>query len=173
MIKTILFITALAAGALLIGPSYVSAQMPAPYGTEGSRSGMDGRIFQQTASATNLSNNDYEKLGEEAMDLMMGSQHETMDKAIETSMGSEFLKNMHIAMGKMSLNKNSTGLRPWIPMMQMMGFGSGWGMMGNWNMGLWGSSFWALTCWVFGIALFVLIILASWRLWQLIQKGRN
>ena len=58
---------------------------------------------------------------------MMGDNHEEADEHMMEMMGEDFLRQMHIAMGKQSQNSSSFGM---MSMMGMMGFG-GRNMMGN------------------------------------------
>src|SRR3989337_1798678 len=104
---------------------------------------------------------DYEEAGEKIMDQMMGSRHEEADKNIQEVMGEDFLKQMHIAMGKMT-ERNLSGSSNFgmMPMVSMMTGGGGVNMMGNWG-GVMGSGFgvfavlgwltWALVITVLGL----------------------
>jgi len=62
--------------------------------------GMMGDLDQNQGET--YSDADYEKLGEEQMQRMMGSQDEAMDKYMEERYGKDFVDQMHIVMGKMS-----------------------------------------------------------------------
>jgi len=73
----------------------------------------------------NLTNDNFEVLGEYFMGQMAGSSHEVMNNMMVRMMGEEGEKQMHIAMGK----RNSGCGGGFMPMM-----GSGWGnLMGGWG----------------------------------------
>lgn len=73
----------------------------------------------------NLTDNNFESLGEYFMGQMVGGSHEVMNNMMIRMMGEEGEKQMHIAMGK----RNSGCDTSFIPMM-----GSGFGnMMGSWG----------------------------------------
>ncbi len=92
----------------------------------------------------NLTDDNFEVLGEYFMGQMAGSSHEAMNNMMVRMMGEEGEKQMHIAMGK----RNSGCGVGFIPMM-----GSGFGNM----MGGWGS--FGLFAWIFMIIFWILIIL--------------
>src|SRR3990167_7602501 len=110
----------------------------------------------------------YEELGDQWMDVMMGERHEEAESLIEQQMGGDFLRQMHENMGKM-VASNQSGYS----MMNMMSGSWGYGsnqMMG-WTSG-WGSVF-GIFFFVFWIGLLALIILGVVRLWQLITRDKN
>ena len=110
----------------------------------------------------------YEELGDQWMDVMMGERHEEAESLIEQQMGEDFLRQMHENMGKM-VASNQSGYS----MMNMMSGSWGYGsnqMMG-WTSG-WGSVF-GIFFFVFWIGLLALIILGVVRLWQLITRDKN
>ena len=118
------------------------------------------------------SEKDYEESGEKIMDQMMGFRHEEADKNIQEVMGENFLKQMHIAMGKMS-ERNISGNSNFgmMPMVSMMMGGGGVNMMGNWG-GMMGSGFgvFAVLGWLtWALVITVLGLLIVW-LWKQIQK---
>ena len=116
---------------------------------------------------------DYEKSGEGIMDQMMGSQHETADKNIEEAMGTDFLRQMHVAVGKMAeRNLSGNSNLGMMPMMSMMMGGGGFNMMGG-NYGMMGGSgFWlfGLLAWLTWILIIIALILGIVWLWKQIQK---
>ena len=115
---------------------------------------------------------DYEKSGEGIMDQMMGSQHETADKNIEETMGTDFLRQMHVAMGKMAeRNLSGNSNLGMMPMMSMMMGGGGVNMMGNWG-GMMGSGFgvYAILAWLTWGLIIIALVLGSVWLWKQIQK---
>jgi len=93
----------------------------------------------------NLTDDNFETLGEYFMGQMLGSSHEAMNTMMESMTGKEGEKQMHVVMGKrlsgcdtsVQLPQNGVGF---IPMMWMMGSagspqmgGGGNSMMGGWN----------------------------------------
>ena len=115
---------------------------------------------------------DYEKTGEGIMDQMMGSQHETADKNIEEAMGTDFLRQMHVAMGKMAeRNLSGNSNLGMMSMMSMMMGGGGVNMMGNWG-GMMGSGFgvYAILAWLTWGLIIIALVLGSVWLWKQIQK---
>src|SRR3989344_1043108 len=87
-------------------------------------------IIPRTLSAQESTETDYEKLGEEWMETMMGDSHEEADEQMRQMMGEDFLRQMHIAMGKRAQSPGSFGM---MPILALSGAG-GMGMMGGWNM---------------------------------------
>src|SRR4030067_1598169 len=95
------------------------------------------------------SEKDYEESGEKIMDQMMGSRHEEADENIEEAMGTDFLRQMHVGMGKIA-ERNVSGNSNFgiMPMMSMMAGGGGVNMMGG-NFGMMGGNFgvYAILAW--------------------------
>ena len=115
---------------------------------------------------------EYERTGEQIMEQMMGVQHEQADQNITETMGEDFLKQMHIAMGKMA-EKNVSGQTNF-GMMPMMGIGAGGGgfnMMGG-SYGMMGGNFglYVVLAWVTWILVTIALILGIVWLWKQIQK---
>jgi len=79
-----------------------------------------------------LSDDEYEKLGEDWMEIMMGDNHEESDEQMSQMMGGDFLRQMHIAMGKQSQNQGSFGMMPMMGTSGQMGASSkiGWNSTG-------------------------------------------
>ena len=116
---------------------------------------------------------DYENSGEKIMDQMMVTRHQQADNNIKETMGEDFLKQMHIAMGKMA-EKNAAGTTNlgMMPMTSMMIGGGGFNMMGG-NYGMMGGSgFWlfGLLAWLTWILIIIALILGIVWLWKQIQK---
>lgn len=85
----------------------------------------------------NLTDDNYDSLGEYFMGQMMGSSHEAMNTMMERMMGKDGEEQMHVVMGKRLSGCQSDTQFPqsgvgFIPMMWMMG-GGGNPMMGGWN----------------------------------------
>ena len=116
---------------------------------------------------------DYESAGEQMMDQMMGSQHEQADESIKDTMGEDFLKQMHVAMGKMAerniSGNNSLGM---MPMMGVMMGGGGFNMMGGNFGGMMGGNFgiYAILAWLTWTLIIVALVLVIVWLWKQIQK---
>src|SRR3989338_7165534 len=96
----------------------------------------------------------YEELGDQWMDVMMGERHEEAESLIEQQMGGDFLRQMHENMGKMVASNQS-----------------GYSMM-NMMRGSWGSVFGILFL-LFWLGLLALIILGVVRLWQVITREKK
>ena len=108
----------------------------------------------------------YEELGDQWMDVMMGDRHEEADQVIEEQMGGDFLRQMHENMGEM-VASNQSGYS----MMNMMS--GSWGDGSNQMMGGgWGSVFGILFL-LFWLGLLALIILGVVRLWQVITREKK
>ena len=115
------FLIALVALVLIL-PGRVAAQGMMNFGSS------------DTETNQNLSDDEYEKLGEQWMELMMGDNHEAVDEQMRTMMGEDFLRQMHIAMGKRAQNPGTYGMMPMMGMLgasgaKGMGYG-GYDMMG-------------------------------------------
>ncbi len=94
------------------------------------------KLQAKTLACTDLSQDNYESLGDYYMGLMMGSSHDSMEQYIEKSYGADYLKSMHIAMGERFSGCNVNVAFP----AGMMGFGpmmnggyNGYGMMNGYN----------------------------------------
>ena len=82
----------------------------------------------------NLTNDNFEVLGEYFMGQMAGSSHEVMNNMMVRMMGEEGEREMHIAMGKRNSGCDTSAVFPQngVGFMPMMG--SGWGnLMGGWG----------------------------------------
>lgn len=89
------------------------------------------KLQNKTLACSDLSQTNYESLGEYYMGLMMGSAHEAMDQSIQNRFGEDYLNQMHIAMGERFSGCNANVQFP----AGMMGFGP---MTGGYN---WGNSY--------------------------------
>ena len=92
------------------------------------------KLQAKTIACADLSQADYESLGDYYMGLMMGTSHNSMEQYIEKNYGTDYLKSMHVAMGERFSGCNVNVTFP----AGMMGFGpmmgnGGYGMMGNWG----------------------------------------
>ncbi|MBI4128009.1 MAG: hypothetical protein HY459_02965 [Parcubacteria group bacterium] len=141
-------------------PLSTSAQMPAPYRTEGSGMGMMGNPFlgeddhtaqeeakgkavwerftSQAVACDALSDEDFAALGEYFMGQMLGEVHPSMNAMMIRAMGGEGEEAMHVAMGKRISGCEAEAPYPakassFMSMMNMMmnGWGSGGFMMGG------------------------------------------
>jgi hypothetical protein len=152
-------ILAIAVSFLIIPVAGVSAQMMygAPQNTSGAYPNMMGypgygtattsqpldageaagqaiaqKLQAKTVACADLSQDNYESLGDYYMGLMMGSSHDAMEQSITKVYGADYLKSMHIAMGERFSGCNVNVAFP----AGMMGFGpmmGGYNMMGNWG----------------------------------------
>jgi hypothetical protein len=119
--------------------SYPYGMMGYPaYGTSTNSTALDAgeatgqaiaqKLQAKTLACADLSQDNYESLGDFYMGLMMGSSHDSMEQYIEKSYGADYLKSMHIAMGERFSGCNVNVSFP----AGMMGFGP---MMGGWSNG--------------------------------------
>jgi putative membrane protein len=128
------------------------------------------KLGAKQISCSQLTDADYEHLGEYFMSQMMGSSHEGMNASLESRFGAVGEEQMHITMGKRLSGCDTqaaypAGFQGFMPMMgggsnssygsSMMG-GYGWGgsMMGYGGFGLLSHLFW----WILGIAIVVFVI---------------
>lgn len=88
------------------------------------------KIQSKESACQNLSNDNFEVMGEYLMDQMMGTSHQTMNKMMKQMMGNEGEEQMHIIMAKRmtgcdpnaELSSQQMGfMSTMVPMMQMMG----------------------------------------------------
>lgn len=119
-------------------------------------------------TCSQLTDDDFDKLGDYFMGAMMGSSHEYMDQIMTNQIGADNERLIHIAMGKRLSGCDTSAAYPnsgygYIPMMQMMG---GW-YNGGYNMMNFGLSGWIFTL-ASTIWLVVGILAAVW-LWKKIR----
>ncbi len=113
---------------------------------------------------------DYEKTGEQIMQQMMGSSHEQADQNIKDTMGADFLKQMHIAMGKLAeKNANGSAQLGTLPMMGLYAGGGGYNMMAGYA-GMGNFGIWAVLAWLTWILIVIALVLGIVWLWKQIQK---
>ena len=87
-----------------------------------------GKLQSQQTSCSNLSDDNFEKLGDYFMGQMMGSSHSAMDALMTQRIGEDNNRLMHIALGKRFSGCDTSAVFPsqgasFLPMMGMMG---GW-----------------------------------------------
>src|SRR3989338_1907862 len=153
LITTFIFGSMFAAGS-------VNAQMPAPYGTEGSRSGMGGfsnttvdwneviehtareeqegkelwnKLQAKEAACENLNDEQYGVLGEYFMGTMAGESHAAMNAMMIQAHGEDGEEQIHIVMGKRLSGCDTSAPFPAIS--------GGWMPMMNMMWGGWSSPF--------------------------------
>ena len=131
------------------------------------------KLQSKTLACSDLSQGNYESLGEYYMGLMMGSAHEAMDQSIQNRFGAGYLNQMHIAMGERFSGCNTNvqfpaGMMGFGPMMG--GFGNGYGMMNSWGSG-WNNSVpgWNMMSWYGGYSWFGII--TTVLIWALLVIG--
>lgn len=123
------------------------------------------------ALALAATDQEYENTGEQIMDQMMGSRHQEADQQIQEIMGSDFLTQMHIAMGKMAeRNISGKGNFGIMPMMGIYTGGGGFNMMGNYGMFSGGFGFMAVLGWLTWVLVIIALALGIVWLWKQIQK---
>src|SRR3989344_1551237 len=117
---------------LTIGAS-VSAQTPSNTNQTAQEEASGKVIYDNLqinkVSCSNLSDNDFELLGDYYMGQMMGSSHSAMDNLMTQRIGEDNNRLMHIALGKRFSNCDSSASFP----SQGVGFLPMMGMMGNWS----------------------------------------
>lgn len=91
------------------------------------------KLQNKTATCANLTDDDFDVLGDFFMGNAVGSNHASMDNLMTQRMGTDGEKQMHIAMGKRLSGCETTATLPngygyFMPMMGGLG-----GMMGAWN----------------------------------------
>ncbi len=141
------------------------------------------KLQSKQTQCVNLSDEDFDALGEYFMGTMMGDSHATMNAMMMQMHGEQGEEQIHITMGKRlsgcdtsaAIQSQSLG---WMPMMQMMwggwssplgsnstnnsmmNYGGGWGMTG-------GAGLFGVTTW---IVIIVDLVLAGIWLWKQIKK---
>jgi len=85
-----------------------------------------GKLQSQQTSCANLTDDNFEKLGDYFMGQMMGSSHSAMDALMTQRIGEDNNRLMHIALGKRFSGCNTSAVFPsqgesFLPMMGMMG----------------------------------------------------
>lgn len=115
------------------------------------------KLEAKELNCENLSNDDFEALGEYFMGQMTGTSHEAMNKMMEQMMGKKGEEEMHIVMGK-----RMSGCEPDTQMPQnMMNMMP---MMGNWSNPIGFSNpmmnfgWWNWFSWIFMILFWILVI---------------
>ncbi len=93
------------------------------------------KLQRKEVVCANLTDNDFNLLGDYYMGEMMGSSHETMDKLMVERMGEQNERLMHMAMGKRFSGCDTSASFPsqgvgFLPMMGMMG---GWSSPSNYQ----------------------------------------
>lgn len=58
-----------------------------------------------------LTDEDYELIGDKWMEVIMGDEHEVMEEQMRETMGEDFLTQMHIAMGKRAQSSDSISMK--------------------------------------------------------------
>lgn len=138
------------------------------------------RLQAKQVSCNDLSEEDFEALGEYFMGTMMGESHAAMNAMMISMMGEKGEEQAHLVMGKRLSGCDTSAVFSsqaggFMPMMQMMfpllqGFGGqGGNMMGNW--GPWG--FYGFLGTLFWIGLLILLFLAIVKLWRSINEDKD
>lgn len=124
-----------------------------------------------------LSDEDFERLGEYYMGMMVGNSHEAMNNMMMQMMGEEREEQMHVVMGKRlsgcdSSAEFSSGGFGFMPMMNMMMGGEN-SMMSFGNMMGWGGfGLFGILASIFWIVLLIDLILLGIWLWKKIKKEK-
>lgn len=187
--KSLFVIAVLALGFFAVGIETAGANGGDDHTIQEEAAGMEvwEKFRQQQIVCADLTEEDFEQLGEYFMGQMMGEAHAAMNQMMIQIHGEEGEEQIHAAMGKRLSGCDpratfSGGELGWMPMMQMMQLG--WSladteggsnlftknnnpMMGGYNMMGWGGS-WPITITWF-IWTLVGLLAAVW-LWQQIAK---
>lgn len=156
------------------------------------------KLQSKERECSDLTNEDFERLGEYFMGQMLLNKHETMNKMMENMMGKEWEENMHVVMGKrmsgcVSNAEFPQGGNEFMGMMQMPYMmnnlgnfnSSNWPMWrhGQNNMMNWGGFGMGLGFGIIGIILMILwwvliiiaiVLLIKWLLRRLKEgEGKN
>lgn len=131
-----------------------------------------GKLTNGTATCSTLTTDDFERIGEYYMGLMVGDAHVSMNTMMARQLGESGEEQMHVIMGKRlsgcdptAGNDDTTwGASSWFPMMSMMNgiSGGSWsaGMMSNFSTSGW-SAFSIMTMglfWLVGILAIIVLI---------------
>lgn len=139
------------------------------------------KLQASTTSCSNLSDGDFELLGDYFMGRMMGNAHSTMDALMTQRLGTDTNRLMHVALGKRLSSCDATAAFPsqgagFLPMMGMMGDWSSLNnnyqpnsftsMMGNysWPMmsGYYGGFGWVFMILWWALIIIGIVMLARW-----------
>ena len=169
IIITIFIITLVTAPSMVLAQGMMGTQSAVSSNGHTASEEAEGKVIWERLQAKqveckDLTNDNFESLGEYFMGQMAGSSHEVMNNMMVRMMGEEGEREMHIAMGKRFSGCDTSAQIPsngvgFMPMMWMMGgggnpmMGSGWGNM----MGGWGG--FGILGWLSMLAFWVLLIL--------------
>ncbi len=143
------------------------------------------RLQNHQTTCQELTNDDFDKLGDYFMGNMMGSAHDAADRAMTQRLGDQGEKQMHIAMGERLSGCNVNAAYPtgwntsswngFLPM--MMGLGSGFGdqhgmMGGNWDTAGFNNIMGAALLWILPAFVVVDLVLLTILLWKKVQSRR-
>lgn len=135
------------------------------------------KLQAKQVTCADLSDENFETLGEYFMGQMMGTSHEAMNNMMIQMMGEKGEEQMHVVMGKRLSGCDISAAFPsqgigFMPMMQMMMGGGNNSMMGNWGQNpMWwgGVGSWLISLlWL--VWLIVGILAAIWLWKQIIKK---
>lgn len=189
-VGTIILLTTIASNA--------DAQMPAPYGTEGSRSGMQGlnpsnfdwnevvehtiredkegkelwdKIQAKEINCTDLTDEQFGVLGEYFMGQMTGESHAAMNAMMIQMHGNGGEEQIHIVMGKRLSGCDTSAVfsSAWGVWMPMMQMMFAPWQSFTWGGGRWSSMMWGTNPMDWGFGLFGGIFMILW--WVLIVFG--
>ena len=169
IIITIFIITLVTAPSMVLAQGMMGTQSAVSSNGHTASEEAEGKVIWERLQAKqveckDLTNDNFESLGEYFMGQMAGSSHEVMNNMMVRMMGEEGEREMHIAMGKRFSGCDTSAQIPsngvgFMPMMWMMGgggnpmMGIGWGNM----MGGWGG--FGILGWLSMLAFWVLLIL--------------
>lgn len=189
----ITFMLSITTAVVLLLPSRAYAQMMGGYPDTSTQSADQGSLDETTGktiwdrlqngqiSCGQLTNDDFDKLGDFFMANMMGTQHDQMDQLITERLGDSGELAMHVAMGKRLSGCNANAPFPngsgyFMPMMGYGGMmnsvvnadaflkGGVLPMMGyGYGVGMGGFGFFGLVTWLLLVVFLILGVVYFWK----------
>ncbi len=141
------------------------------------------RIAEKTLPCANVTDDQFDQIGDYVMQQMMGNAHDTMDQMMTARFGDTGEKNMHIAMGKRATGCATTDetANGQFGMMGASMMGNTWtdtskGLFSTMNTKVsprqFFPSIWIIACFVLWIAFLVFLILGCVYFWKEIQRKK-
>lgn len=131
------------------------------------------RLQAKQVRCGELSDEDFDKLGDYYMGLMMGADHEVMDRVMQARLGESGDTRMHVAMGKRlsGCDVNAAYPSQGYGLMPVIG-SDGWGMMRPWTAGAYATPQADIGTWVTTGLIWVFLALGIFALAKWILKRK-